>query len=197
MVKRWLTPHPGMADQDSHLEFVLKIQHVYGQKMIDPPGMTPGYDRPGSHLEFFKDSTCPWSKDDWPPTQVWQTRISPRIFLKIQHVHGQKMIDPPVWPVWQTRLSPRIFLKIQHMHGQKMMDPPPSVTQICNFFVSAGSHIGHHRGLSHERPIRDPQAGSICCTKVHKFQKVFFGEVVLQNIPCVCDVFVNNYFLAL
>ena len=32
--------------------------------MIDPPG----YDRPGSHLEFF---------------------------LKILHAHGQKMIDPP------------------------------------------------------------------------------------------------------
>ena len=25
---------------------------------------------------------------------VWQTRISPGIFLKIQHVYGQKMIDP-------------------------------------------------------------------------------------------------------
>ena len=24
-----------------------------------------------------------------------QTRIPPRIFLKIQHVHDQKMIDPP------------------------------------------------------------------------------------------------------
>ena len=24
----------------SHLEFILKIQHVYGEKMIDPPGMT-------------------------------------------------------------------------------------------------------------------------------------------------------------
>ena len=38
MVKRWLTPQydrPG-----SHLEFFLKIQHVHGQKMIDPPGMT-------------------------------------------------------------------------------------------------------------------------------------------------------------
>ena len=30
------------------------------------------------------------------PPQVWQTRISFRIFLKIQHVHGQKMIDPPL-----------------------------------------------------------------------------------------------------
>ena len=28
----------------------------------------PQYNRPGSHLEFFfKDSTCVWSKDDWPP----------------------------------------------------------------------------------------------------------------------------------
>ena len=38
MVKRWLTPQydrPG-----SHLEFILKIQHVYGQKMIDSPSMT-------------------------------------------------------------------------------------------------------------------------------------------------------------
>ena len=29
------------------------------------------------------------------------------------------MITPPVW---QTRISPRIFLKIQHLHGQKMID---------------------------------------------------------------------------
>ena len=77
MVKRWLTPH-GYDRQGYHLEFFLKIQHVHGQKMIDPP---------------------------W----VWQTRISSRIFLKIQHVHGQKMIDPP-W-VWQTRILPRIFFK--------------------------------------------------------------------------------------
>ena len=45
-------------------------------------------------------------------------------FLKIQHdsnAHGQKMIDPPEW---QTRISPRIFLKIQHVYGQKMIDTP-------------------------------------------------------------------------
>ena len=38
MVKRWLTPQydrPG-----SHLEFFLKMQHVHGPKMIDPPSMT-------------------------------------------------------------------------------------------------------------------------------------------------------------
>ena len=39
----------GLTDQDLILEYFLKIQHVHGQKMIDPPG----YDRPGSHLEFF------------------------------------------------------------------------------------------------------------------------------------------------
>ena len=88
----------------------------------------------------------------WLTPQVWQTRISPRIFLKIQHVHGQKMIEPQVW---QTRISPRIFfkdstctwskddwpprydrqgshlefsLKIQHVHGQKMIDHPPGMT---------------------------------------------------------------------
>ena len=97
--------------------------------------LPPKYDRPGSPLKFFNNSTCTWSKDDWP-SQVWQTRISPRIFLMIQHAHGQKMIDPPKydrpgshleyffkdstctwskddWPlqVWQTRISPRIFFK--------------------------------------------------------------------------------------
>ena len=36
MVKRWLTP--SRYDRpESHLEFFLKIQHVHGQKMIDPP----------------------------------------------------------------------------------------------------------------------------------------------------------------
>ena len=72
MVKRWLTPQydrPG-----SHLEFFLKIQHVYGQKMIDP--------------------------------LVWQTRISPRIFLKIQMHMVKRWLTPPVW---QTRISPRNF----------------------------------------------------------------------------------------
>ena len=39
-----------MTNQDLHLEFFLKIQHVYGQKMIDP--------------------------------LVWQTRISPWYFFK-------------------------------------------------------------------------------------------------------------------
>ena len=48
---------PGYDRPGYHLEFLLKIQHVHGQKMIDPPK----YDRPGSHLEFFfKDSTCTW-----------------------------------------------------------------------------------------------------------------------------------------
>ena len=82
-------------------------------------------------------------------TTIWQTKMLPRIFLKIQHAHGQKMIEPP--QVWQTRISPRIFfehstcacskddwpsrydrpgslleffLNIQHVHGQKMIDPP-------------------------------------------------------------------------
>ena len=77
----------------SHLEFFLKIQHLYGQKIIDPPvwktrispgiflkiqvhmvkrWLTPHYDRPGSHLEFFIESTCTWSKDDWSPQMTDQ-----------------------------------------------------------------------------------------------------------------------------
>ena len=161
----------------SHLEFFFKIQHAHGQKMIDPPID----DRPGSHLEFFfDDSTCTWSKDDWPspPFPRRQTRMSPRIFfsrfnmhmvkrwltphdrpgshleffLKIQHAHGQKMIDPPTddrpgshlelffWRLnihivkrWLTlpslpqktdqNLTYNFFFKIQHAHGQKMIEP--------------------------------------------------------------------------
>ena len=61
MVKRWLAP-PVWQTRISPRIF-LKIQHVHGQKMIDPQ-----YDRPASHQEFFfKVSTCAWSKDDWPP----------------------------------------------------------------------------------------------------------------------------------
>ena len=63
MVKRWLTPQdydrPG-----SHLDFFLKIHHVHGQKMIYPPRIMTHQDLTKN---FFKDSTCAWSKDDWPP----------------------------------------------------------------------------------------------------------------------------------
>ena len=41
---------------------------------------------------------------------------------------GQKMIQKTL-PGWQTRISPRIFLKIQHAHGQKMIDPPRMTDQ--------------------------------------------------------------------
>ena len=30
------------------------------------------YDRPGSHLDFFIESTWTWSKDDWPPSMTDQ-----------------------------------------------------------------------------------------------------------------------------
>ena len=58
----------------------------------------------------------------WLTPQVWQTRISLRIFLKIQHVHGQKMIDPPRYDRPGSHLE--ISLKIHHVHGQKLIDPP-------------------------------------------------------------------------
>ena len=72
-----------MTNQDLHLEFFLKIKHVYGQKIIDHP--------------------------------VWQTRISPGIFLKIQ-MHMVKWWLTP--PEWQTRISPRIFFRV-NMHMVK------------------------------------------------------------------------------
>ena len=65
MVKRW-----------NSTGNILKIQ-VHMVKIW----LNPQYDRPGSHQEFFLESTCTWSKDDWSPL-VWQTRISPRIFFK-------------------------------------------------------------------------------------------------------------------
>ena len=43
---------PSITDQDLIYNLV-NIQHVHGQKMTDPT-----YHRPGSHLEFFTDSTC-------------------------------------------------------------------------------------------------------------------------------------------
>ena len=46
--------HPEYDRPGSHLEFCLKIQHVHGQKMIDPQGMS---DQDLTY-NFFKDSTC-------------------------------------------------------------------------------------------------------------------------------------------
>ena len=89
MVKRWLTP-PGMTRPGSHLEFFLKIQHVHGQKMIDPQVWQTRI----SPRIFLKYSTCAWSKDDWPPRYKGPGSHL-EFFLKIQHVHGQKMIYPP------------------------------------------------------------------------------------------------------
>ena len=51
---------PRYDSPGSLLQFFLKIQHAHGQKMIDPPGMTVQ----DLSYNFFKDSTCTWSKDD-------------------------------------------------------------------------------------------------------------------------------------
>ena len=61
MVKRWLTS-PNFDRPGYHLEFILKIQHVHGQKMIEPLRM--------------RDQDLTYN-----------------FFFKIEHVHGQKMID--------------------------------------------------------------------------------------------------------
>ena len=61
MVKIWLTPWVWQTRISPTI--FLKIQHAHGQKMIDPLGMT---DQDLSY-NFFKDSTCTWSQDDWPP----------------------------------------------------------------------------------------------------------------------------------
>ena len=51
----------------SHLEFFLKIQQVYGQKMIDPQN-----DKPGSHLGIFLKIQHAHGQK----MIQWQTRIS-------------------------------------------------------------------------------------------------------------------------
>ena len=43
--------------------------------------------------------------------------------FKIQHAHGQKVIDPPSI-VTDQYLSQKFTVKIQHAHGQKMIDSP-------------------------------------------------------------------------
>ena len=96
--------------------------------------------------------------------------------VKIQHAHGQKMIDPPgydrpgsdleyessdlacTWskmtdpPVWHTSISPTILKLRFNMHMVED-DWPPICHPNLQLSVSAGFHIGHHRGFSHERPI--------------------------------------------
>ena len=155
--------------------------------------LTPQYDRPWPHLEnFFNDSTCTWSKDDWPAQydrpgsnlefffqrfnmhmvkrwltpsphmtdqdltwnvfqrfnmhmvkrwltpSIWQTRISSRIFFsKIQHEHGQKMID---LPYDRPGSHLEFFSKIQHAHDQKMIDPP---------YDRPGSHLEFFSKIQH------------------------------------------------
>ena len=79
---------------------------------------------------FFKDSTCAWSKDDLPPRYDRPGSQLEYFFLKIQHVHGQKMIDPPSYDRPGSHLE--FFLKIQHVHGQKMIDPPGMTDQDIN-----------------------------------------------------------------
>ena len=70
----------------------------------------------------------------------WQTRMSPRIFLKSQHAHGQKMIDPPSMTDQDLHLE--FFLKIQHLYGQKMIDPPVWKTRISpGIFLKIQVHM--------------------------------------------------------
>ena len=62
--------------------------------------------------------------DDGPVPRMIDPRISPRIlFLNIQYVHDQRMTKPSYdWPGSHLDF---FFLKTQHVHGQKMFDPPP------------------------------------------------------------------------
>ena len=70
---------------------------------------------------FLKDSTCTLSKRWWPSRydRPWSHL---GFFLKIQHAHYQKMIDP-LPPDDRLGSCLEFFLKIQHSHGQKMIDP--------------------------------------------------------------------------
>ena len=43
--------------------------------------------------------------------------------VKIQHAHGQKMIDSPC-SITDQDLNQIFTVKIQHAHGQKLIGPP-------------------------------------------------------------------------
>ena len=89
-----------------------------------------------------------------PP--VWQTRISPGIFLKIQHVYGEKMIDPLVW---QTRISPGIFLKIQMHMVKRWLTPPEWQTRISpRIFLKIHYVYGQKIGSQQEMILKDSSA---------------------------------------
>ena len=98
------------------------------------------------------------------------------------------MIDPSP-PVWQTRISPRISLKIQHAHGQKMIDPPIHHPNL-QLFVSTGFHIGHHRGLSHERPIKRHKVPTLISIE---YRKLYYSEhVILLGSIIECQMSLRN-----
>ena len=79
MVKRWLKP-PHYDRPGSHLEFFLKIQHVHGQKMTDPPN-----DTPGSYLEFLLKIVH---------GQILIIRCNCLDMVQ-NKLHGQRWLDPP------------------------------------------------------------------------------------------------------
>ena len=116
---------------------------MHDQKMIDPQ-----YDWPVSQLEF-SDLACTWSKMIDP--LVWETRISPRIWKLRFHMHMVKRwLDPPYdWPGSQLEFETSDL----PCTLSKMIDLPPLHHPNLQLFVSTGFHIGHHRGLSHERSM--------------------------------------------
>ena len=88
MVKGWMMP-PSMTDHNLTYNFIYRFNMHMVKRWL-----TPQDDRPGSHLQIFKDWTCTWSKYDWLP-QDDRPGSHLQIFLGIEHAHGQKMIDPP------------------------------------------------------------------------------------------------------
>ena len=111
MVKRWLTPSH-MTDQDLTLNFKVKIQHAHGQKMIDPPVWQTRISPKILKLRFNVHMVKRWLT----PSHMTDQDLTLNFKVEIQHAHGQKMIDPPVW---QTRISPRILKLRFDMHMVK------------------------------------------------------------------------------
>ena len=62
---------------------------------------------------FFSDSTRTWSKDDQSPLLCDRTGSYLEFFLKIQHVHGQMMTDPPAAMV--TWLADAFWVNSRHL----------------------------------------------------------------------------------
>ena len=132
----------------------------------------------------------------WLTPLVWQNRISPRIFLRFNmHMVKRWLTTTPLYDRQGSHLD---YFKDSACTWSKMIDPPVHYPNL-QLFVNTGFHIGHHRGLSHERATSFPNMvlGTkeyiYWVSKIQSWQK--YLEVSIKFIPLLW-VFLSGIFLA-